>query len=761
MGVNREELTRIKEVLKANPRGMNVLEISRAIKMHRQSVAKYLEMLAISGHVDMKTFGPAKVYYISQRLPISSMLSLSSDLIVILNKDMRIINVNDRFLEFINAKREEVLNKDFTTISPAFDFEPSIMPNIAEALSGKESAIDAYFKHKGNERFFSVKFIPMVFEEGQQGATILMEDVTKERLIDLTIRESEEKLRSIIEQSSDGIIITDEKGIIIDYNKSQEAIIGIGAEQALGKFAWDILYPLMPEDRRDDKAYKRYQSAWKELLKGMRPVDRYQELEIQRQDGTRHMIQVSVTPIQSEKGFMAVASFRDVSDHKAMEGALQESEEKLNIIMEKLHAGVAIYQGEGIVDVSRAVEWMTGYTREEMLKMKFWDLTAPEFRDMVRQRGLARQKGEQPPAIYECRLSSKGGESKWVELNAGYIKYKGEPAGLITFFDISGRKVTEEKLKESEALFAHTQHIAGMGSWRWDLISDRVSVSEEAYRIVGAPVGDQFITLDKFLSFVHPDDRAKSLSKIYEALHMKGKLSGDIRIIRNDGAERTLRIEEEVVYDDAGKPVAMYGVMQDTTEDRRMNEEWSNLVDRLKETNDQLSMIMYVSESVVNAQSLEDTLLSILQRLVQAMSADAGAILLKENDRITVKASMGFDEASLAKLSVPASKGFSGTITASGELLYIEDLQSDTRSISPLLKELGFKTIVGVPIKDRMEIVGVLQIEWRDVHSYKKVDIDVMNIIADRCSAAIINAMLYRKNKKLQLQSQYKTVKGF
>jgi len=701
------------------------------------------------------------VYYISQRVPVSSMLSLSSDLIVILNSDRKIINVNDRFLEFINAKREDVINKDFNTISPALDFEPSIMPNIADALGGKESSIEAYFKHKGNERFFSVKFIPMVFEEGQQGATILLEDVTKEKLIDLTIRESEEKLRSIIEQSSDGIMITDEKGIIIDYNRSQEALTGIAADQALGKFAWDILFPILPEDSRDDKTYKRFQATCKDILKGMRPADRYQEFEIRRPDGTIHVIQVSVTPIKSEKGFMAVASFRDVSSHKAMEGALLESEEKLNIIMEKLHAGVVIYQGESIVDVSQAVEWMTGYKRDDLAKMKFWDIVAPEFREIVRQRGLARQKGEQPPTSYECRLISRNGEPRWMELNAGYITYKGEPAGLITFFDISERKKMEENLKESETLFKYTQHIAGIGSWKWDLVSDRISVSDEVYNIMGIPMVSPSVSLDQFLSFVHPDEQATVLKKFYEALHVKGKFSGEIRIIRGDGAERTVRVEEEVTRDDSGNPLTMYGIMQDITEDRRMSQEWSQLIDRLKDTNEELSMIMYVSESVLNAQSLEETLLSILQRLTQAMGADAGAILLKENDRINVKASIGFNESAIAKLSVPAGRGFSGTVTASGEPLYVEDLQTDPRVISPVLKEMGFKTALGAPIKDRMEIIGVLHMEWKEIHPYKKVDMDVMNIVADRCSAAVINAMLYRKNKKLQLQSQYKTTKGF
>jgi GAF domain-containing protein len=172
-------------------------------------------------------------------------------------------------------------------------------------------------------------------------------------------------------------------------------------------------------------------------------------------------------------------------------------------------------------------------------------------------------------------------------------------------------------------------------------------------------------------------------------------------------------------------------------------------------------MIMYVSESGVTAQNLEENLPAILQRLIDTLGADAGAVLVKESDRVIVKASVGYDEAAIAKLSTPAGRGFSGTVTASGEPLYVEDLQTDNRVISPILKEMGFKSVIGIPIKDRLEIIGVLHVGWKDVHPYKKQDIDVMNIIADRCSAALVNAMLYKKNKKLQLQSQYKSVKGF
>ena len=74
------ELSHIKELLRSHPRGMTIIDISQKIGINRNSVAKYLDVLLISGQVEMHAVGTAKLYFLSKRVPISAMLSLSSDL---------------------------------------------------------------------------------------------------------------------------------------------------------------------------------------------------------------------------------------------------------------------------------------------------------------------------------------------------------------------------------------------------------------------------------------------------------------------------------------------------------------------------------------------------------------------------------------------------------------------------------------------------------------------------------------------------------
>jgi PAS domain S-box-containing protein len=113
-------------------------------------------------------------------------------------------------------------------------------------------------------------------------------------------------------------------------------------------------------------------------------------------------------------------------------------------------AAAFIVQGEGTRYVNRALEVMTGYTAEELLRMHFWEVVHPDHRELTRVRGLARQRNEPVPPEYEVKFLRKDGHSLWVLLSAGVIELDGRPAVLATAVDISERKASEERLRESE-----------------------------------------------------------------------------------------------------------------------------------------------------------------------------------------------------------------------------------------------------------------------------------------------------------------------
>lgn len=203
MAINKE-LEKIKEILKENPRGMTVTDVSKAIKMNRNSVAKYLEMLVIAGQVDMRSFGPSKVYFVSQRVPISAMLSITSDHIVILNKDLKVIYINDRFLELMDRSREDIVGQVVKARPIPLLSSPDFLEEVAEGFKGKEIIKEICIKKRREELFFNVKLVPSVLEDGGQGLTIIMEDITQRKKAEDEIIQARDELElRVIERTTE------------------------------------------------------------------------------------------------------------------------------------------------------------------------------------------------------------------------------------------------------------------------------------------------------------------------------------------------------------------------------------------------------------------------------------------------------------------------------------------------------------------------------------------------------------------------------
>ena len=103
---DQEKVDRLKQILKWHPRGITISDLAVKMEMNRNLVAKYLDILLISGQVEMQVIGAAKVYFLSHRVPISSMLEFSSDMVIILDSALTIMQVNEPLLVQINEKKE-------------------------------------------------------------------------------------------------------------------------------------------------------------------------------------------------------------------------------------------------------------------------------------------------------------------------------------------------------------------------------------------------------------------------------------------------------------------------------------------------------------------------------------------------------------------------------------------------------------------------------------------------------------------------------
>lgn len=213
------EIEHIRELLRTHPKGMTIEEISRLLPLNRTSTAKYLNTLLISGQAEMRSFGRAKVFSLSQRVPVSHLISLSSDLIMILDRDLVVTHINDPFLEILGLERNELVGHKIDNTPFAQYFEPTLLAAIHTSAEGREMVTEQRVKSDEKELYFITKIIPVVFDDGSQGLSVILEDITE-------LKKYQHHLERLVEERTAEIVRTnaDLQKEISDHKLARDAL---------------------------------------------------------------------------------------------------------------------------------------------------------------------------------------------------------------------------------------------------------------------------------------------------------------------------------------------------------------------------------------------------------------------------------------------------------------------------------------------------------------------------------------------------------
>ena len=130
----------------------------------------------------------------------------------------------------------------------------------------------------------------------------------------------------------------------------------------------------------------------------------------------------------------------------------------------------------------------------------------------------------------------------------------------------------DRKVKESEALRAKAEELAGLHSWEWNIRTGCLVWSAEAYRTFGFRPGETELIFDTFISSVHADDRDAVRSAVQDAVDGKRPYDFEFRIVQTDGQERVLHSRGEIQRDAKGQAIRMQGMSLDITDRKRTEE---------------------------------------------------------------------------------------------------------------------------------------------------------------------------------------------
>ena len=152
------------------------------------------------------------------------------------------------------------------------------------------------------------------------------------------------------------------------------------------------------------------------------------------------------------------------------------------------------------------------------------------------------------------------------------------------FPQVVERERVETDLRLSKSSLAEAQRIAHLGSYEWGVAADTLFWSDETYRIFGLEMNEFEPSIDGFVSFVHPEDRAAVKAAIDRALETGEPYEASFRIVRADGEERIVQDHGEVGFDDSGRAIRFRGAILDITERAQAEKELAkktNLLDGL------------------------------------------------------------------------------------------------------------------------------------------------------------------------------------
>ncbi len=257
---------------------------------------------------------------------------------------------------------------------------------------------------------------------------------------------------------------------------------------------------------------------------------------------------------------------QDVTERKNAEEIL----EKYRLFSENAHDIVLFIRRDGrILEANAAAVKAYGYAYEELLSLSIYDLRALDIGYHIdEQMDMAYNNG----ILFEAVHRRKDGSDFPVEVSSQGRTINGQRVLLSVVRDITERKRVEEALRESESNLKRAEEIAMIGNWNWDLVTNRISWSEETYVVWGFKPGEIQPSFDLVVTNVHPDDREFFVRSVNASLYEHHPLSMDFRIIRPDGSLAYVHNEAEILYGPDGKPVRMFGTAQDITE-RKLIEE--------------------------------------------------------------------------------------------------------------------------------------------------------------------------------------------
>ncbi len=370
---------------------------------------------------------------------LRALFASMNDVVLVFDGEGRCLRVASTNSRLLYKPVEEQLGKTLHETFPA-EKADLFLGWIRDALETQQTVRTEYsLRMDGTERWFSANISPM-----EESVVWVLRDFTEHKKMEETLRESEERFRSLIQNSSDLITLYDADGTIRYVSPALERMLGYEPEERIGKTSFGLIHP-------DDVA--RAKRMFAEVLQSP-GVPMSVEVRAQHRDGSWRYIEAVGTNLLAHPSVGAVVlNGRDITDRKEAETRLREAERRYRTLVERIPAITYIQEPDEpsrTTYISPQYEEILGYSPEECLKdPEHWiGILHPDDRERVlAEDRRANSTGD--PLGMEYRQLAKDGSVVWIRDEAAAVRDKEGRLGywIGVQIDITERKMLEERLE--------------------------------------------------------------------------------------------------------------------------------------------------------------------------------------------------------------------------------------------------------------------------------------------------------------------------
>jgi PAS domain S-box-containing protein len=445
----------------------------------------------------------------------------------------------------------------------------SYLSSIALPLKRSGKVVGVFSLYAGKKDFFDAEETALLRDAANDisFSLELFEHENRREKAEQELLQSKLRYQTLTEISPVGIFHTDAAGMTTYVNPRWSQITGVPLKEALGN-GW--LKAVHVED------LETLALEWELATKEHRTSSC--EYRFVRPDGSIRWVLGQAVP---EKGIDDeilgyVGTTTDITDlirvKQESDDAKQEvtnKERRFRALLENSIDGLTILAQDGsVVDISPSGEKIMGYSHEELKNKTGKDLVYPDDELLLQTTFKTVLANPQQAIAIEYRHLLPDGSYRWLactfknQLQEPYLK-----GIVVNYHDITDKKNDEIKLQKSEELYRRAEAMGRIGHWEWDLKKNKLSWSDEVYRIADADKTIFTGRYEAFLELLHPEDKPLFILAQDAVLKKGEKLDITHRIVTSKERTKYIHVLAELMPDETGELRYLTGTIQDITKD--------------------------------------------------------------------------------------------------------------------------------------------------------------------------------------------------